>query len=75
MGRPPSSGGRQQTIPGTSPSKSSKKAPLNSAHKRAGSTAVKALHGSQSKVREPSIGAASNYSSDELDLNDIEDDK
>jgi hypothetical protein len=69
MGRPPSSGGVQP--PNTGPS-STKKAPLNSAHKRAGSIAVKATHNSTQRAREAS--PASNYSSDELDLNDIEDD-
>lgn len=68
LGRPPSSGGVQP--PNTGPS-STKKAPLNSAlHKRAGSIAVKASHDNQPREASP----ASNYSSDELDLNDIEDD-
>ena len=73
MGRPPSSGGIQNVAPGTSPTKTTKKAHLNSSHKRAGSTAVKALHGSAAREASPAPG--SNYSSDELDLNDIEDDK
>ena len=67
MGRPPSSGGFQTNY-------DSKKSTLTSAHKRAGSLAVKVQHSSAQRVKDKSPD--SNYSSDELDFNDaVDDDK